>query len=104
MSIDRHGPPADLAHFTVSEVTQPFEGQGQVDSNEIKVTGSRCPWTQGESPHVESYGWRSSSVSPYLLQTLGSEQLLAGDATRSQPFVPMDSHSPPPPLVCRGVR
>lgn len=37
----RPGPsPSEWKHLA-SEVTQPFEGQGQLDSNETKVTGSR---------------------------------------------------------------
>lgn len=42
-------PPAKWRHLTLwpSKVTQPFEGQGQLDSHESKVTGARGSLKEG---------------------------------------------------------
>lgn len=72
-------PPAGWKHFVLwpLEVTQLCEGQGQLDSNEIKVTGSCCPQESGrwssvallQGWEVERCGRRRTSC-PHLQRKL----------------------------------
>lgn len=92
-------PPAEWKHFTLwpSEVAQPFEGQGQLDSNETEVMGSCQPLEPNGKVHRR--GVTDGQESPVLLPVpqlrAGSSFILRmGLRTEGQPSAPRDSQPP----------